>query len=320
MWTSNVKREAQALRASAELQPAFTVMEPQATSRRAPILLAIGAAIGIVLAATGLVNVKRQGSALPLGVAARVNGEIIRSADYQRTLAGVASDRRDGVDAGERRQVLDRLIDEELLVQRGIELGLPRHDRKVRADLTAAVIASAIAGSDDVQPTESQLQAFYDENRGFFTRPGRLRLRQVFFGAATDGNDGAVRARAAEASRRLRAGEAFGTVREALGDPEVSPLPDALLPAEKLIDYLGPTVLKAALALAAGEVSDAVRSGTGYHVLQVIERQPDVTPPLAEIRSQVVTECRRRAGDQALRAYLNDLRARATIAVDPKLQ
>jgi parvulin-like peptidyl-prolyl isomerase len=309
-----------ALSPSFEGRAALPRVAVQAASRRAPAVLAIGAAIGVVLAATGLVNVRRSGSSLPRGAAASVNGEIIRSADYQRTLAGVASDRRDGVGAGERRQVLDRLIDEELLVQRGIELGLPRHDRKVRADLTAAVIASAIAGSDDVQPTQAQLQAFYDENRGFFTRPGRLRLRQVFFRAATGGNDEAVRARAAEASRRLRAGEAFETVHDALGDPEVSPLPDAPLPAEKLIDYLGPTVLKAALALAAGEVSDPVRSGTGYHVLQVIDRQPDVTPALAEIRPQVVAEFRRRAGDQALRAYLDDLRARANIAVDPKLQ
>ena len=242
------------------------------------------------------------GSSLPGGAAARVNGELIRSEDYERILAGVAQDRRDDVDTAQRRHVLDRLIDEELLVQRGVELGLPRRDRKVRADLTTAVIASIVADTEDIQPTSAQLQTFYDENRSFFTRPGRLRVQQVFIQPASDADDAAARARAADASRRLRAGEAFAAVREADGDPEVSPLPDALLPVEKLIDYLGPTVLKAALTLAAGEVSDPVRSGMGYHVLQVVERQPDVTPPLAEIESQVTAEFRRRAGDQALRA------------------
>jgi parvulin-like peptidyl-prolyl isomerase len=294
-------------------------MQLQDSSRRPVVLLALGAGVGIVLAASGLVTFRpNAASSLPRGAAARVNGEVIREEDYQRTLSGVANDRRDSVDADQRRQVLDRLIDEELLVQRGIELGLPRRDRKVRADLTAAVIASVIADTEDVQPTPAELQTFYDENRAFFTRPGRLRLRQVFIGAGAD--DAAARDRAAEASRRLRAGEAFETVRAALGDSEISPLPDALLPVEKLIDYLGPTALKAALPLAAGEVTDPVKSGTAYRVLQVVERQADVTPPLAEIQPQVVTELRRRAGDHALRAYLNDLRARAKVVVDPNLQ
>jgi parvulin-like peptidyl-prolyl isomerase len=109
-------------------------------------------------------------------------------------------------------------------------------------------------------------------------------------------------------------------VHAALGDAEISPLPDALLPIEKLLDYLGPTTLKAALKLAAGEVSDPVPAPGGYCVLQVVHRQADVTPPLTEIMPQVVTEFRRRAGDEALRTYLDDLRARANVAVDASLQ
>jgi parvulin-like peptidyl-prolyl isomerase len=299
----------------------FPMSTTNPPGRSGLLLLGLGAGLGIILAATGLVDVKRpNGSALPRGAAALVNGELIRNEDFARTLAGVAADRRDGVDQQRRRQVLDRLIDEELLVQRGIELGLARNDRKVRGDLTAAVIASVVTQTEDVEPTPAQLQTFYDENRTFFTRPGRLRLRQVFINPASDGGEDAARARAAEASRRLRAGESFDVVRTGLGDPEVSPLPDALLPAEKLVDYLGPTVLTKALALAAGDVSDPIRSGTGYHVVQITERLPDETPSLAEIRPQVVAEFQRRADDQALRAYLDDLRARAHVVVDPKLQ
>lgn len=294
-------------------------IESPAQSRRALTLLALGAAAGVALAASGLVTVK-PGSSLPDGAAARVNGELIRSEDYERTLAGLAGDRRDGIAADDRRHVLNRLIDEELLVQRGVELGLARHDRKVRADLSAAVIASVVAESEDVQPTPTELRAFYDENRAFFTRPGRLRLRQVFIQPGAAMNETAAHERAEQATRRLRAGEPFDAVRAALGDTEISPLPDALLPAEKLIDYIGPTALQAALGLAGGEVSDPVRSGTGFHVLQMVERQTDVTPPFAEIQPQVLAEFRRGAGDRALRSYLDDLRTRATIVVDPSLR
>lgn len=295
-------------------------IEPRNGSRRGLVLLALGAALGIVVAAAGLVGPGRNlGPTLPPGAVARINGESISTDDYQRLVAALGNDRRDGIDDAQRRHALDRLIDEELLIQRGLELGLAQHDRKVRADLGAAVIASVVTEYEDLRPSDTELQAFYDEHRDFFTQPGRLRVRQIFCRVVTADDAAAALERAQEASRRLRAPEAFGVVREALGDPEVSPLPDALLPPAKLVDYLGPTVMRASLSLVIGEVSDPVRSSTGYHVLQVIERQADVTPCLADITPQVLVEFRRRAGEQALRAYLDDLRARAEIAVAPTL-
>jgi hypothetical protein len=295
-------------------------VELRPKSRRGSVLLALGAAAGVVIAALGLVGPGRNaGAALPRGAVARVNGEIIGAEDYQRVVAALGSDRRDGVDDTQRRHVLDRLIDEELLIQRGLELGFARHDRKVRGDLSAAVIASVVSEYEDLQPSAAELQAFYDQHRDFFTQPGRLRLQQVFCKVATPEDAPAALERAREASRRLRAQEPYDAVRRDWGDAELSPLPDALLPPAKLLDYLGPTALQASLALGAGEVSDPIRSGTGYRVLQVVERQPDTTPPLAEIEPEVRAEFRRRAGEQALRAYLDDLRSRADVAVAPTL-
>ena len=292
-----------------------------APARRGGVWLALGAAAGVGLALSGLLHPLRMaGPALPPDAVARVNGVTVRVEDYERVVAGLAQDRRDGVDAAQRRHVLDRLIDEELLVQRGLALGLARSDRQVRSDLTAAVIASVVGQRDDAEPTDSALQAFYDAHRDFFTRPGRLRLREVFCHTVAGADDAAVLARAQQASRRLQAGESFDAVRAALGDAEVSPVPDALLPPAKLLDYLGPTALQAALALRVGGVSDPVRASAGYHVLQVIERQGDTVPEFLEIKPQVLAEFRRQSGEQALRAYLDDLRAHADVLITPALR
>lgn len=284
-------------------------------SRRASALLVLGAALGVVLAAAGLAAPRGGSKALASDLVARVNGEPIRREDYARLLEALASDRREPLDDAARQHVLDRLIEEELLVQHGLALGLARHDRRVRADLTASVIASVVADYDDLQPSEAEALAFYDQHRDFFTRPGRLRLRQIFCRAATTGDAAAAEQRATTVVARLRAGEAFATVAAELGDAPLTPLPDALLPAAKLRDYLGPTVLRAALELDVGAVSEAVRSSSGYHVVQVVERQADSAPPLSEILSEVQAELRRRAGEDALRAYLDDLRARADVVV-----
>jgi len=288
--------------------------------RAATLLLAAGAAIGVALAALGLVRSGRgDARTLPDSAVARVNGELIRVDDYQRVLDGLAQDKRNALDDSQRQHVLDRLIDEELLVQRGLELGFARHDSKVRKDLTTAVIDSVVAEFADTQPSDKELESFYEQNRAFFAGPGRVRVRQIFCRVRVNPDAPMMLDRAQQAAHRLRNGEDFEAVRAALGDPEMAPLPDAPLPLAKLVDYLGPTASRVATSLDIGQVSDPVRSSTGYHVLQVLERVPDSGPPLSEIKSQVEAEFRRRAGEQALRAYLDDLRSRADVSVTTKL-
>ena len=74
-----------------------------------------------------------------------------------------------------------------------------------------------------------------------------------------------------------------------------------------------------ALRLSAGEVGDPVRSSVGYHVIQVVDREPGSTPPLAEIEEMVRAEWIRRAGDRALREYLEELHERADVRVVQEL-
>jgi parvulin-like peptidyl-prolyl isomerase len=272
-------------------------------------LLAAGAALGLALAAVGIMRpAGDRTDALPVGAVARVGDVLIRSDDYERLLAGLESDSRSPIDAEKRRFVLDRMIDEELLVQRALELGLARVDRRVRADLTSSLIASIVSEADAHEPTESELREYYDQNRDFFTHPGRLRVQQIFFRVPMASDEDAARARAEGAREALAAGETFEAVRAHLGDAEISPLPDALLPATKLREYVGPTALRTAMELAPGAVSEPVRSGSGIHLLRLVQREDAATPPFEEIESQVRSEWRRRAGDRALRRYLDELR------------
>ena len=58
-----------------------------------------------------------------------------------------------------------------------------------------------------------------------------------------------------------------------------------------------------------------MRSGTGVHLLQLVDREPSRAPPYDEIAEQVRNEWTRRAGDRALRDYLDELRAQADVDV-----
>jgi parvulin-like peptidyl-prolyl isomerase len=281
-------------------------------SPRAVLWLALGAAAGIACAAIGLLLSGPSGRSLPANAAASVNGALIRLEEYDRAVAAFASDRRAPIGSQERQHVLDRMIEEELLVQRGLELGLARNDRRVRGDIVSAVIELVVSQANG-EPSDGDVRVFYEQNRDYFAHTERLLVQQVFVRATPQRSEDEARARAEQAAQRLRAGEPFERVQEALGDSEVAPVPRDLLPITKLREYLGPTAAHAAEALDVGGTSDPQRSSSGYHVLVLLDRSPGFAPPLAEVQEEVRGELRRRAGENALRAYLDDLRARADL-------
>jgi parvulin-like peptidyl-prolyl isomerase len=278
-------------------------------------MLVLGAVLGLLLAASGLLRGTAVPSdKLPDGVVARVNDAPLLTADFERLVAGLESDTRSVADSDTRERVLDRMIDEELLVQRGLELGLAVRDRRVRGDLSSAVIRSVVIEAEQREPSPADLSRFFAKNVAFFTQPGRIHVQQIFFRVRTPDEDAVAASRAAKAFARLDAGEDFANVRTD-GDPVISKIPDALLPETKLRDYIGPAALRAALELEVGAPSQPVRSGVGYHILLLVERESANVPSFAEIEPQVRAEWRRRAGDEALRNYLDELRNRADLVV-----
>ena len=179
------------------------------------------------------------------------------------------------VDPAVRARVLDRLIDEELLVQRGAELELERGDRTLRNALVAAVIDDLVTRGRAAagEPDDDELRRFYDAHRGLFAAAEQLRVR-------------------ATTSARQ------------------PPVPDALLPVGKLRDYLGASALAAVLTLEPGESVTV-----GARVLTLVDRQAGAAPPFEAVRAEVAAEYRRRAGDDALRHFLDQRRARARVVI-----
>jgi parvulin-like peptidyl-prolyl isomerase len=288
-----------------------------ASERSARRWLALGAATGMVLAIASLLS-SSDSASLPDGIVARVNGVPIHQPVYERTVAGLAGDRRSPLTPDDRRHVLDRLIDEELLVQYGQSLGLARSDRRIRGDFVSAVIAAQVASVDGSPPSLAEMEAFYRENRDFFRPPERLRVRSLWIRSDSLRTEAEAVRRAREASERLRAGEDFDAVAAEWGDVEIAPLPDGPLPAAKLREYVGPTALATARSLEVGEISEPIVTAGGVRILLLLAKSVPEDPPLSEVESEVRSEMIRRAGDDALRQLLADLRAdgRVDIAED----
>ena len=132
---------------------------------RVRVWLAFGAAAGLALAAASLLRAPDRDTP-PEGSVALVNGVPIRTDSFRRLVAALDADRRSPLSDADHRHVLDRLIEEELLVQHAVDLGLVRTDRRVRADLVSAVLAAINAAADGYQPRPDEVEAFYTEHLG----------------------------------------------------------------------------------------------------------------------------------------------------------
>lgn len=279
---------------------------------RAIALLALGAVVGIALSVASLLS-SSGSSGLPNGAVARVNQTLIRESQFERAVAALASDRRTALTSADRRHVLDRLVDEELLVQYGLALGLAEYDRRVRSDIVSAVLASQVASVDGTLPSDSEVREFYRENESFFRPPGRLRVRSLWIRAAPERTADEALARAEAAVERLRSGEAFDAVAKALGDRPVAPVPDGMLPPAKLREYVGPSALGVIDRLAVGELSDPLVSENAVRVFLLVDRERSAAPALETFEREVRAEMKRRAGDEAVRALLDRLREGAAL-------
>jgi hypothetical protein len=148
-------------------------MTADQANRRAFLLLAAGSVLGILLGIASVLN-NKSGSALsilPADAIALVNGKPIREEEYANAVTLLASDKRTEITEEDRAHVLNRLIEEELLIQHGIKSGLVASDRTLRKTLTKAMLDAIVAENASEQPSEDALRAFYQENPSLFLLP-----------------------------------------------------------------------------------------------------------------------------------------------------
>lgn len=272
-----------------------------ALRRHAGDLALLAAVAGAVLLA--LAGVVDDAPELPADAVAVVNGQVLGREGFESMLERLATRTGDSPDPGARRELLSRLIDEELLLQQGLALGVPRAEGRVRSQIVQEVIRQAVAASAGQPVTEAELAAFHSTHVGYFRRGSRQRVVRLDF----DNRN------AADEFRMLVARD--GPQRAlALHAAAISPLlPDALLEEPRLVDRLGAGLAARVASLEVGGMLVEPRDGGGASVLLLRERQAAFDPPLAEIRAQVEIEYRRRRDEAALATFVRSLREQARI-------
>jgi hypothetical protein len=288
-------------------------------------MLVLGAVAGVALAGFALV----RGAAEPQAsdqqrsrdVVAWVGDEPISRESFARFAAGVNAQRGGGSrDPATQRALLDRLVDEKLLLQEGIPLGLDRREPDARRAIVSAVVDLVTSREGILDPDPATLAAYYARTQGQWARPGPIRIaaaRVPLAPAATTAQAAAARAAALDLARRARAGTSLAELAAAAGYAPEPPLPSDLVPPEQLRGRLPETALDAVVRLQPGQVTDPVRDAGGWWVVALLAREPDRAPPLESVASEVRNAWIRDQHEARLRAHLKELRARTPVRIAP---
>ncbi len=267
-------------------------------------LLIAAAALGLGAAMWSALGVSETVAKYDDAIAV-VDGVAIPRAVYDTAIEGLASAKRNPLTDEERREALDRIIDEELLLRRSIKLGLPESDPPSRKALVNAMLQLSIADAAKLEPTDEELRKFYAERPKLIAPQPLLTVRAASFDNTNAQGIAALKA-------ALDGGKAFeASARAAGGEPVLLPQ-GPVIPA-KVAEYAGASVRDAALGLEAGKTSRPLEIGRRVVFVHLVERIEAPPPPLEEVKAVVADEWRKRATEKAFEDYLKGLRATARI-------
>jgi len=247
---------------------------------------------------------------------ARVNGRSLSVSRYRDVLETFARQRSGASDTALRHLVVDRLIDEELLIQRGLRLDLVRRSQRVRSALVQETLRAVIEGHPSPPPDTAALRRFYRRHPQYFQRAERVRARLLeFHDDSRYDTPSGVRAR--RARRALSRGRSFRTVRRRRADTPVVDLPRGMLRRSRLQRYVGDRTARITVRLEPGEVSDVIDFPGGHRLVHLLERSGETLPPFEEHDDLVRSVYERHREERLLDDWLRRRREESDVVVRP---
>jgi peptidyl-prolyl cis-trans isomerase SurA len=289
-------------------------------------------------------------------VVVHVNDLIITRSDVERGMRALAQEaQQEGASPAEmaerQKNLLRDMIDKQLLLSRGKELGINADAEVIRRldeirkqnhldtlddlekaagqqgvsfeDFKAGIRDSVITQTvvrDEVgrrlQMTQGQEQAYYDAHKQEFQQPEQIKLSEILVPTPADVNDAVVaqaQAKAEGLEAQLKSGASFEELAKAnSGGPTASQGGDLGMYKR---GALAKVLEDQTFSLKAGEWTAPIRTKQGFVILKVIEHQAAGVAPLKDVEPQVQEAMYSEAMQPALRTYLTKLREDAAINI-----
>ena len=209
--------------------------------------------------------------------------------------------------------VSDEELSDEELERQAKALGMDSDDAVIR-NMLAHNMRLLLARKGEQDPTDEEIEAYYESERARFARPTRLTGWHVFF--SKDLRQSAAHAAAREAKATLNTEALEPEKAVELGDVSPSGAHFKGQLERQLASRFGQEFAKVAESLPEGQWSEPVETPFGVHLLLVQERTQPRAPPLGEIRARVTAAYQSDRRQKRLATAMEELRTRYEVVVE----
>ncbi len=295
-------------------------------------------------------------------IIARVNNQIITRTQFQREQQQIREEAQkenaqqaDQVVADQQKDILRGLIDRQLLLDKGKELGITADTELIKRlddmrkqmnlgsmdDLEKAAEAQGVSFEDfkqnmrteiitqqviqrevggHINVTKEEEQKFYNEHKSQMERKEQVRLSEILVSTEQAGDDpqkiDAAKAKAEDLLKQIRAGASFEDIAKKNSNGATAAQGGDLgEPFER--GKLAKQLEDLTFGMKKGDVSDVIRTKQGFVILKVTEHQQAGIPAFNDIENRVQEAVYMQKMQPALREYLKRLREEAFIDIKP---
>ena len=194
--------------------------------------------------------------------------------------------------------IRERLIDEELLIQRAIELDLIRNDSLIKGNIIQTMFQHIINSNEVIEPSEKQLRDYFRKEKDYFSSGKRFKLKNYSFRNLNEAETG---------SKYLKKNN-FDAFLNLTNKENIFDVPEVFLTPQKIRDYLGPKALQELENLNKGDYSEVVQLNDIPSIIFCIDILYSKTPLFEEIYDQIKDKFIREREDILVKEYIENLR------------
>jgi peptidyl-prolyl cis-trans isomerase SurA len=290
-------------------------------------------------------------------ILARIDDQVISRSDFERAQHELEQQAREQnwtdaqVEQG-KKDLLRELIDRQLLLSRGKELGITGETDLVKrlddirkqnhldtmedlqkaaesqgvsyedfkANLRNNIVTSEVMRnevSSHISITQSDIQRYYDAHKAEFSQPEQVRLSEILVPVAGDDPAAvsAAQAKADDLEAQLKAGGKFDDLAKANSSGPTAAKGGDLGPWKR--GQLSKIFEDKTFVLPAGQIADPIRTKQGFVIFKVTEHQPGGAPALKDVQQQVEEAVGMQKMEPAVRTYMTKLREDSYVDIKP---
>jgi len=294
-------------------------------------------------------------------IVARVNNQIITQSEYQRSQDELKQEAQQDPSTADKnladheKDVLRDLIDQQLLLEKGKDLGITADTELIKKldemrkqmkldsmeDLEKAAQAQGVSFEDFKQNirngiitqqvigrevgsrlaiTKDEEQEFYDQHKNELARPEQVKLSEILVSTDKGTGDEAAKLAAAKTKAddllsQIHKGASFEDIAKKDSDGPTAAQGGDLGYFKR--GTLAKELEDLTFGLKSGAVSDVIRTKQGFIILKVADHQSAGIPPMNEIEPRIQDALYMEKLQPALREYLMKLREEAYIDIKP---